>query len=152
MTSRFIFSSRTFFFNNVISFSNASSMTALVSLTICPTIGRSSLATSFIPFNTWVNSPFLPSTDTRISFKLSIASACSIFSKAAFLIASNLSFICLVLLYWSFLYSRIRLLFLLYSGKRKRTRPQRDEFLIYTRGTTLIPMVSLNFFLITIST
>ena len=44
------------------------------------------------------------------------------------------------------------LLFLLYSGKRKRTRPQRDEFLIYTRGTTLIPMVSLNFFLITIST
>ena len=37
--------------------------------------------------------------DTRISFKLSIASACSIFSKAAFLIASNLSFICLFLLY-----------------------------------------------------
>ena len=46
-------------------------MAALVSLTICPTFGLSSGATSFIPLSTAVSSPFLPRNLTRTSLSFS---------------------------------------------------------------------------------
>ena len=93
MTSAFIFSSR--MAASIFTFvsSKSSSIAALVSLTNCPTFGRSSGATSFIPFNTAVNSPFFPRNFTRTSFSFSGISEALICSKACALICSSLSFI-----------------------------------------------------------
>ena len=64
-----------------------------VSFTHCPTFGLSSGATSFIPFNTAVSSPFLPSTACLTSFNRSNPSDPSISAIAFSLICCNLSFI-----------------------------------------------------------
>ena len=69
------------------------SMAVRVSLTHCPTFGRSSGATSFIPFNTAVSSPFFPSTAWRTSFRRSNPSDPSISAIAFSLICCNFSFI-----------------------------------------------------------
>ena len=73
--------------------SSFASMTALASLTICPTLGRSSGATSFMLFKTLVNSPFFPKYATRISFNRSKASEPSICLSASSLIFSSFSLI-----------------------------------------------------------
>ena len=75
ITSAFSFSSRIAFSILVLDSSKSSSIAALVSFTSCPTFGRSSGATSFIPFNTAVSSPFLPRNFTRTSLSFSGTSA-----------------------------------------------------------------------------
>ena len=122
MTSFFICSSRIarsiFTFLSSITFSMAS----LVSLTIWPTFGLSSGATSFIPLSTAVSSPFLPRYFTRTSFNFSGRSACSIAFNASSLMLCNFSFILLSPFYIL-----------------EKPRPQKGTRSVFTRGTTLIP-------------
>ena len=98
MTSAAIFASRSSFSRRVFVSSIMVSIFALASLTICPTFGRSSGATSFIPFSKEVSCPFLPR-------KFTLTSDCSIFSEASSRIACNVSLILLlmaVLLFYLF--------------------------------------------------
>ncbi len=78
-----------FFFASSNTFSNS----ALTSLTIWPTLGRSSGATSFMPFSTAVSSPFFPRKFTLTSFNFSSLSEECICFKASSFIRCNFSFI-----------------------------------------------------------
>ena len=93
MTSFFSFSARIAFSIFSLFSSRTASIAALVSFTICPTFGLSSGATSFIPFNTAVSSPFLPRNFTRTSFSFSGISADSIAFNASSLMFCSFSFI-----------------------------------------------------------
>ena len=100
------------------------SIASRVSLTSCPTLGRSSGATFFIPFKTAVSSPFLPKNFTRTSFNFSGMSAALIAFNASSLMLCNFSFIAIL----PFL-----LIYKLVPGNaadnQKKPIPKRDELL-----------------------
>lgn len=73
--------------------SSMASISALVSLTIWPILGRSSAATFFMPFSTSVRAPFFPRAFTLTSLSLSRVPAASTCFLTSSLICSNLSFI-----------------------------------------------------------
>ena len=73
--------------------SMAASIDARASFTICPTLGLSCGATSFMDFKRSVSCPFFPSTSTRIRFKSFRSLLASNCSRTCLLICSNFSLI-----------------------------------------------------------
>ena len=110
------------------------SMLSLVSLTSCPTNGRSSGLTSFILFNTAVSSPFFPRTATRTSFNFDRSPDSSIWRIASSLIFCNFSFMIISILYYFFQIFVSQIIFVtqfpvvdLFQQQKTRSHSSRDE-------------------------